>query len=203
MRKLSTKWFKKWAKKSNLNSKNMLKAINSYLPLSVRVEKITKAPSGFHARFSAKAKLYRYVILHSKEFDVFMRFYAWFIDANMHSLDITKMEKAAKRIAGTRDFSCFVKQASGQNNTVRTIYQITIKRSRRKIIIDVLANGFMRGMVRAIVRLLADVGTGRLKLNDITKIIKSRSRANIGKPAPGCGLYLKKVYYRKIPNAWH
>ena len=177
--------------KTKIPLKNIKKALNSFLPGDIRINKIKTVPLDFHARFSAKSKVYRYIIINKRNFSVFIRNYAWHIDEiiNLHAI-----KKAARRIIGKRDFSCFAKQASAYKSCVRILKNISIKKRGSYIYIDIEASGFLRNMARNIVSFLVAVGTGRISQKDIGGIIKGEIRY-INNPAPPQGLYLMKIKY--------
>ena len=83
---------------------NIKSALNTFLPSDIRIKKVKKVPEGFHARFSVKSKIYRYIIFQHREDSVFWRNFAWHFST---PLDLERMRKAAKRLVGTRDFSVF------------------------------------------------------------------------------------------------
>ena len=170
---------------------NIKKALNSFLPSDIRIRKIKKVPLGFHARFSAKSKVYRYIILNSKEFSVFSKDFTWQLDSN---LDLGRMKKAAKKLVGRKDFSVFAKQASAYKDCHRFLRNISIRKSKNHILIDMEAEGFLRCMARNIVSFLVKVGECKIKPADTLAILKKKT-PYINKPAPASGLYLYKVKY--------
>lgn len=182
---------------------NMKKALNNYLagtmnkgkkPPDVRVLEIVSAPVGFHARFNAKGKQYRYIIENSQEPSVFKRNYAYYIKER---LDTDDMLEAASFLEGTHDFASF--QSAGgtpRETTVRTIYSIDIfKENPEQVTIEIKGDGFLYNMVRIIVGTLVEVGIGRIEPHAVEDILKSKERQRAGHTAPPQGLYLKNVYY--------
>jgi len=87
---------------------NIKIALNTFLPSDIRVKKIKKVPEDFHARFSVKSKIYRYIIFQHREDSVFWRNFAWHLST---PLNLEKMRKAAKRLIGKKDFALFAKDA--------------------------------------------------------------------------------------------
>lgn len=170
---------------------NVKNALNSFLPSDIRIKKIKKVPWDFHARFGAKSKVYRYIILNSKEFSVFSKDFTWQLNSN---LDLAKMQKAAKRLLGKKNFCVFAKQAGKYEDCHRLLRNISIKKRKNQIFIDIEAKGFLRSMARNIVSFLVKVGEGRYEPADTSKII-SKKIPYINKPAPANGLYLYKVKY--------
>lgn len=174
--------------------KNIKSALNSFLPTDIIIKKIKEVPLGFHARFSAKSKVYRYVIYNTKENSVFERKYSWFIP---EKLDLERIRKAADVLKGKKDFFYFARDAKKYKTCLRNLIEISIKRKGKFIYIELEADGFLRNMVRNIVFFLILVGKGSIPLRDIKGII-NRKLNYTKKPAPGYGLYLMKVNYEKF-----
>ncbi len=170
---------------------NIKSALNNLLPSDLRVKKVKKVSDNFHARFSAKSKIYRYVILNTKEPSVFWHNLAWHVDGN---LDIELMEKASRKIKGKRDFSVFAKKAKNYKDCIRDVGVISIKRKSSFIYIDIEANGFLRSMVRNIVSFLVKIGRKDLAFKNISLILSKRIKYT-NESAPASGLYLYKVIY--------
>lgn len=157
---------------------NIKTALNTFLPLDVRIKKIKRVPLDFHARFSAKSKIYRYLIYNQKEPSVFWKDFSWHLS---EILDLTQMQKAARKITGRRDFSAFAKGAKKYKHCIREIKDILIKKKGKFIQIDIEAEGFLRSMARNIVSFLVSLSCNKIARTD--------------KPAPAEGLYLYKVKY--------
>ena len=156
------------------------------------MKKVSFVSDDFHARFSARAKLYRYRILNQKDPDVFLRDRSWWLPQR---LDLSAMRKAAQRLRGKKDFSAFAQEASTYKSCVRRLKRIDISRNGSQVIIDIEAEGFLRGMARNIVSLLVDVAQGRRSEKSVARLVKTRNRSLLGRPAPARGLYLWRVSY--------
>lgn len=159
----------------------------------LRIVKVEEKPLGFHARFDAKGKLYRYIIRDNREADIFLRKYRYQV---CQPLDIEAMEIAGRFITGTHDFQCF--QAAGgspRKTTVRTIHRLNIFRSREDVIIEVAGDGFLYNMVRIMAGTLVEVGLGRRPAEDLEAVVAGRDRRLAGHTAPPEGLYLVEVFY--------
>lgn len=168
---------------------------SNLLPPDIRITEAVEVPSGFHARFNAKGKKYTYRIVNSSQKDPFRRNYAYFVEGK---LDEDAMRQGGAAMIGTHDFKCF--QAASQSpkeDTVRTIYALDITRSGDTISLDVVGSGFLYNMVRIITGTLLDVGSGKIRAEDMGRIIKSRDRTRAGHTAPPQGLYLAEVYYEE------
>ena len=160
-----------------------------------RIIKAEEKPPEFHARFSAKAKKYVYIVKNDGSTDIFRRNYAYQV---IRPLDLAAMEDAAKLIPGTRDFKCF--QASGgeeKKSTVRTVHDLHII-AGQDIRIEITGDAFLYNMVRIIAGTLVEVGLGKIHPAAIPHMIESCDRQNAGHTAPPGGLYLAEVYYDMI-----
>ncbi|HPP08568.1 MAG TPA: tRNA pseudouridine(38-40) synthase TruA [bacterium] len=184
---------------TDMTPAEVMKATNSLLDKKIRIKEVSYAENSFHPRFEAQKKVYRYLITDFNSPFLINR--AWYI---CQKLNIAKMKKAAEYIVGTHDFACF--QASGRKakNTVRTIEYIKIKRERccidpdvKMIAIEVCGTGFLYKMVRNIVGTLVDVGRNKKLPEQIKEIIESKDRKLASATAPGYGLYLKNVIYKR------
>ncbi|MFH1519109.1 MAG: tRNA pseudouridine(38-40) synthase TruA [Candidatus Omnitrophota bacterium] len=170
---------------------NIKAALNTFLPQDIRVKKVKPVASNFHARFSVKSKIYRYVIIQSKEDSVFWRGFAWHIPI---PLNLKKMGKASRKLVGRRDFSLFAKEAKNYKDCRRRVKDILIRKRTNLIYIDIEAEGFLRSMARNMVSFLVRVANGGIPLKDVPLILKQKT-PYINNPAPAQGLYLYKVKY--------
>ncbi|MFO8053442.1 MAG: tRNA pseudouridine(38-40) synthase TruA [Candidatus Omnitrophota bacterium] len=172
--------------------KNIKNALNSFLPSDIKVKKVKLVSLDFHSRFSAKSKIYRYIILNREEPSVFWSVFSWHFPDR---LNIALMRQAAKRLIGLKDFYLFAKGAKKYKNCVRDLKKISIKKKKNFIYIDIEANGFLHQMARNIVYFLTDAGRKKIAIEQVDDILSGRIKF-IKKPAPSCGLYLKRVKYR-------
>lgn len=175
---------------SRIPCENVPAALNTKLEKDIRVLLCEEESEDFHARKSAKNKTYRYVI--TSKYDVFNRFFEWYYP---FKLDVKSMEKASKHFVGTHDFMAFMTSGSTFDTTVKTINYVNFNVEDDKIIIDINGNGFLYNMVRIIVGTLVLVGLGKLKEDDIDRVLESRDRKNAGITAPPEGLSLIEVNY--------
>ena len=166
-------------------------ALNAKLPKDISIVKAEEVDEDFHSRYSAKKKTYRYQVYNSLYRSPI---YADISYPVKYDLDIDKMKKEAKSLIGTYDFKGFMSSGSSVTDTVRTIYNIEVSKSEDLIIIEIEGNGFLYNMVRIIAGTLVDIGRGRITEN-MSTIIKSKSRSMAGHTAPAHGLFLKKVDY--------
>jgi len=168
-------------------------AINKFLPKDIVIKEATTVANDFHARYSVKGKKYMYIINNSKYRNALNYNYEYHFNKE---LDYKNMKKAAEYFEGTYDFKGFMASGSSVKDTIRTIEKVQIKkRDDGKIIFNFTGNGFLYNMVRIIVGTLLDVGVGKIKVEEIPNIIKSKDRTKAGKTVPAQGLYLVEVYY--------
>lgn len=167
-------------------------ALNHILPPDIRVLSSEEVSGEFHARFSAQGKIYRYRILNRQSQSAIYRNYAWHMNKR---LNLKNMRLAAACLVGKHDFSAFRSAGCGARTPVRTLRNLTIKKSGEFIEILLEADAFLMHMARNIVGTLVDVGLNKRSVDDVKRILLSCSRNGAGRPAPSCGLYLQRVIY--------
>jgi tRNA pseudouridine38-40 synthase len=177
------------------------RALNGLLPPDVRVVAVADAPPDFHARLSAHAKVYRYLIANTPVASPFTRAYAWHVP---EPLDVDAMRQAASALVGTHDFAAFQSTGSAVATTVRTITRSDVRpyaagvgddEGMRLLAYEVEGDGFLRHMVRAMVGTLVDVGRGVRAQAQVLALLRPGSRADAGATAPAHGLFLVRVEY--------
>lgn len=176
---------------SNIPASRIPDALNAKLPKDISIIDCEEVDEDFHSRYSAKGKIYRYLIYNKPYRSPLYKDTSYHI---RYDLDIDKMRSEAKSLIGEHDFKGFMSSGSSVKDTVRTIYDISITEKEDLIVLEVEGNGFLYNMVRIIVGTLVDIGRGRIKHN-MEEIIKSKSRSMCGHTAPAHGLFLKKVNY--------
>ena len=169
-------------------------ALNSLLPRDIVIKDSVEVPADFHARYSAVGKKYSYLVVNSKFPSALLRNYAYHT-GYCERLDIDRIEKGAEAFIGTYDFLGFMSTGSKVSDTVRTIYELSIKKEKELIRFNYKGNGFLYNMVRIITGTLLYAGIGKIKPEDIKEIIMSKNRDRAGITVPACGLYLEEVYY--------
>jgi tRNA pseudouridine38-40 synthase len=185
---------------SSIPSGNLVKAMNSMLPASVRVLSIEEVAEGFHARHGAKAKTYEYRI-HRGE--ICPPFLAGFVTHHPYPLDEEAMVEAASRVLGEHDFTSFaaVDPEKGRSSedeercNVRTVFSSEWGRNGEEFVYRVRGNGFLHHMVRNLVGTCLLVGRGTIKPAEIDSILAAKKRSAAGPTAPAEGLYLVNVEY--------
>ena len=173
--------------RSPLPCERLQRALNAVLPPDIVVTKVEEAPAGFHARFGARVKRYRYRIVTGGVVLPFERRYVHHVRV---PLDAALMRREAKALRGRHDMRAFHKLSRPVADARRTISQISVRRRGRELTIELEANGFLHGMVRSIVGTLIDVGRGHRPPGTMAQILKARERRPIasalGIPRPHC-----------------
>ncbi len=167
-------------------------ALNQLLPADIRVLLSEEVQPEFHARFSAKSKIYQYRILNRAAPSALYRNYAWHV--NM-PLNLRKMRAAALHIVGKHDFSAFRGAGCGAKTAVRVLKRAEIRKRGDFIEIVLEADAFLQYMARNITGTLVEVGLGRFSSDRVGQVLKSRDRKLAGRTAPSQGLYLVEVIY--------
>lgn len=167
-------------------------ALNTLLPPDIRVRESSEAPCGFHARYAARGKVYRYVFCNARHMCAIGRQYRAHVPL---PLDVERMRLEAQSLLGTHDFSAFAASGSEAQSTVRTLYRVQVQRRGEDVEITVLGDGFLYNMVRILAGTLEEVGTGRREPGAIARAIRTGDRLALGHTAPACGLTLMAVLY--------
>lgn len=176
---------------SSIPAEKIPNALNAKLPKDISIIACSEVDDEFHSRYSAKGKRYRYLIYNQLYRSPIYKDISYHI---RYDLDFEKMCEEAKHLIGEHDFKGFMSSGSSVNDTVRTIYDITLEKYEDLIILEVEGNGFLYNMVRIIVGTLVDIGRGRIN-ESLADIINYKSRSKAGHTAPAHGLFLKKVDY--------
>jgi len=173
-----------------LERDKLQRALNALLPGDVRVLSIRKAPQDFHARKSARSKVYRYRIINSRRISPFLVRYVldW-----PGPLDIVRMSEAARLFVRRADFTAF--SSNRLLHPVRRVCRSEIKRKGNEIVYTIEADGFLRYMVRTIVGTLLEVGRGKMEPRQVEQIFRQNRRSLAGPTAPARGLCLVRVRY--------
>ncbi len=170
-----------------------LKSINHFLSrYGISILDLKKKELTFHSRYSAKARIYKYVILNRKSGSVLKNKRCWHI---IKKLNLAMMKKAAKKLIGTKDFSTFRSSSCSAKTPIRTIKSIKFLIKKDIIEIEIKAQSFLQNQVRSMVGCLKYVGENKWSIQKFEKTIKSKKRINCAPPAPAEGLYLAKVIY--------
>jgi tRNA pseudouridine38-40 synthase len=175
-----------------LPAERLFLALRTMLPRDLSVTSVVDAPWDFHARFSAKGKIYRYLLTDGRVRSPFLTRYAW---EYPRSLDTDLMREGASHLVGTHDFTSFAASTADLRSAVRTIRRIDLFRRGERIHLLIEGDGFLHHMCRNIVGTLTSVGRSRIPAGRIADILAARDRGRAGATAPPQGLCLAKVHY--------
>lgn len=165
---------------------------NANLVEDISVLWACQVPEDFHARYSARGRQYRYLILNrSARPGLNYGFTAW----EYHDLNVELMATAASFLIGEHDFTSFRGRGCQSKSPIREVRKLTVIRRGAYIVIDVNANAFLMHMVRNIVGVLISVGMGRNKPGWVRSVLSARDREQGGVTAPPQGLYLMDIEY--------
>jgi tRNA pseudouridine38-40 synthase len=159
-------------------------------PVVVRAAEL--APEGFHARFSATYRRYRYRILNRRTPAALERGHVWHVPV---PLDAGAMEQAALVLIGRHDFNSFRSVNCQARTSLRTLDELAVTRCGEEIHIDVGARSFLHNQVRILVGTLQLVGRGQWSKGDVAAALAARDRTRAGPTAPPTGLCLQEVRY--------
>lgn len=166
--------------------------LNRYLPEDIAVTRAEEAEERFHARLSARGKVYRYSVRLGSVPDVFARKYQFRVE---EPLDLTAMERAAELLTGTHDYRSFCSNKRYKKSTVRTVYAIELERRGDDLTLTYRGDGFLYNMVRILTGTLLEVGQGERKAEEMPAVLAAKDRSAAGKTAPAQGLCLVEVEY--------
>lgn len=170
----------------------LVQGVNHHLPAAVRVLAADADDDSFHARNSASFKVYSYRLCTAAVIDPFR---APFVVPAPRRIDLEPMKAAAALIAGRHDFSAFAKAGGSHRSPVRTIREARWTEQGDEIRFRVAGDGFLRGMVRALVGTMLEVGRGRRTPGDLAALLEGGPRSAAGPNAPARGLCLDSVEY--------
>ena len=179
--------------KKIVNLDKFLKSINYFLNKDlVSVLKIRKKNQNFHSRFSAKMRIYKYIIINRMSKPVLDKNRSWHI---INDLDLKMMKKAAKKLVGTKDFSSFRASTCRAKSPIKTMKSVKIRSKNDVIEIEFKSKSFLQQQVRSMVGCLKYVGEKKWTLKKFIFVIDSKKRILCAPPAPPEGLYLARIIY--------
>lgn len=170
----------------------LVRALNRRLPIDLKVVRADLVPENFHARFSARSRVYHYTLYTGSHPSVWRIRYAWHYP---HRLNLERMAVALRQIEGTFDFRPFSVKTPEEKDTVRTLYRTAVVPTRDGVRIELEGSGFLRGMVRLIVGALVLVGRG-MRSESFLREHLERPSTPFTQMAPPEGLCLVRVKYR-------
>ena len=170
-----------------------LKSINYFLRKeSVSILALKKRSENFHARFSAKMRIYNYIIINRLSSLALEKNRGWHV---IKKLDLNLMKMGAKKFVGTKDFSTFRASSCRAVSPIKTMKLVKIKSSKNKINIEFRSQSFLQQQVRSMVGCLKYLGERKWSLKKFENVMNSKERSLCAPPAPPEGLYLTKIIY--------
>lgn len=178
-----------------------VRGVNGFLPEAIAVLWARRVPADFHARYSARSRTYRYVLLNRAVRPALASRYVGWIHA---PLDVDAMSEAARHLLGEHDYSAFRSSECQAKTPVRTIHELALDARGERIDFVVRANAFLHHMVRNIVGTLVHVGKGGRAPGWVLDVLHSRNRSLAAATFGPEGLYLESVEYElawEFPHA--
>lgn len=167
-------------------------ALNSMLPKDIRIQRVEFVPKDFHARFSAIAKRYDYLITNCVDHPFYQRYTA----PERSVLDVAYMQSCAKAFIGTHDFTSFTSaKIDPRKPRIKTLLELKVSQEADFIRMSFIGTGFLRYMVRMLAQTLIEAGKHRLSEQQIVEMLESESKHACRFKAQPQGLYLTEVYY--------
>jgi tRNA pseudouridine38-40 synthase len=175
---------------TDFDTAQFLIRLNSFLPKDIAITSIRKVKEDAHARYSAIERSYEYRVTQKK--NPFLEGLALHY---FKVVDVQAMNRAAGLLIGFHDFTSFSKVKTDVNNFLCELKRAEWKQEGELLVFHITANRFLRGMVRAIVGTLLDVGTGKISVDGFKSIVESKNRKKAGMNVEPYGLYLTSVKY--------
>jgi tRNA pseudouridine38-40 synthase len=173
------------------------RALNDELPADINVRSAAKVPRQFHARHNAVARSYLYQI--SRRRTAFAKPFVWWIK---DSLDARRMQEAAALLEGMHDFRSFAEDDPSKTSTRVLVNRVEVAEDGDLILIRLRASHFLWKMVRRVVGVLAEVGRGSLRREDVERFLREASDEPAPTTAPPSGLFLERVFYEGDSQDW-
>ncbi len=179
--------------KKLLQAERWVEALNALLPSAIRVLRCRYVSNDFHARLSAKGKIYRYRIWNASVLPPFEYRRAWHV---ARPLDLKVLKSAARHFVGTHDFAGFAaNRGKPERSTVRTINCVRVRQKGSCLTIEFDGDGFLYKMVRLMVGALVKCALGKMSIEEISVRLKSTELNSPRFAAPAEGLFLVRVRY--------
>ena len=176
-----------------VNLTRFLKSINHFLnDKGIAITKIKKRSNKFHSRFSAKQRIYKYIIFNQISEPVIEKKRGWHV---RKPLNLELIKKGAKKLVGTNDYSTFRSSSCHAKSPIKTIKSIKVRSLKNKIEIEFKSQSFLQQQVRSMVGCLKYLGEKKWDLKMFDKAFKSKKRILCAPPAPPEGLFLTRVIY--------
>ena len=185
---------------AHFDTKNKILDINKFLnrlnfllnKSLISILSIKNRNARFHSRYSAKARIYQYIIFNRESIPTINKNRGWHIKKK---INLENIKKGAKFLVGKRDFSTFRASSCSAKSSIRTLEKVSIFKKTNKISIEFKSRSFLQTQVRSMVGCLKYLGEGKWDLKKFKNVTLSKKRILCAPPAPPCGLFLKKVIY--------
>ena len=176
----------------HISPRRLMAALNARLPEDVSVLSTEAVADDFHARYSARRRRYRYRFLDRPARPALERGRCWHVRG---ALDVDAMSLAARTLVGKHDWTTFCSASEPADTRVREMHSASVRRRGDLVELELVAEGFLRGMVRSIAGALAEVGRGERPPAWVGEILRARDRRRAPRTAPAGGLTLMEVIY--------
>ena len=178
---------------SALSPETFIRGLNYYLPKDIAVKAAHRVADSFNVRRRAVSREYNYYILNSSTRSPIREGFSYRVAG---SLDIEAMNRACQALIGEHDFASFASNIGGEvKGTVRRVYRAEIDRDGEMVVINMVANAFLRHQVRSTAGTLVRVGLGKMSEGELHSIIEAKKPGLAGPTLPACGLYLMQINY--------
>tara|TARA_Y100000591_G_scaffold54906_1_gene43344 strand:- start:440 stop:1180 length:741 start_codon:yes stop_codon:yes gene_type:complete len=176
-----------------LDINRFLNRLNFLLNKSmISILNIKKRNKKFHSRYSAKARIYQYIILNRESVPTINKNRVWHI---RKKINLENIKRGAKFLVGKKDFSTFRASSCSAKSPIRTLEKVKILKKKNQIFIEFRSRSFLQTQVRSMVGCLKYLGEGKWDLKKFKNVTLSKKRIFCAPPAPPSGLFLKKVIY--------
>ncbi len=166
--------------------------VNANLPDDIAVRWVKQVDEEFHARFSATARRYRYLIYNDS---LRPGIHRHGVSHYLGDIDESLMHEAAQALPGEQDFTSFRAVQCQSHTPFRNVHHVKVSRKNKFIVVDIAANAFLHHMVRNIVGSLLEIGTGRQPVDWMKTLLELKDRNQAAPTAKAAGLYLVEVTY--------
>mgnify|MGYP001613747388 CR=1 FL=1 len=180
--------------KSRLPTERLLHGLNALLPPDIAVTQLKESKNGFHARFDAVRKRYRYRLFTGAVVPPFIRPYVHHVRV---PLNLALMRREAAALKGRHNFRAFARAGGPPGGAIRTMTDVRLLRVSHELQFEIEGTGFLHTMVRSIVGTLIYIGRGRLPSGTIRRLLRTQDRTGAGTTAPANGLVLVDVHYKE------
>ena len=175
------------------NKKSFLNSLNFFLKKKIiSILDVKKKSKNFHARYSAKLRVYEYVIINREGSLSINHNKAWHVKKK---INLKLMKKGAKILEGTHDFSTFRAASCSAKSPIKKMKHVKVSKINDTIKIRFSSESFLQNQVRSMIGCLKYLATNKWSIKNFKEVFKSKKRSKCAPPAPACGLYLFNINY--------